>query len=163
MASEAGRTAGSGPSRPQQSAAGFVWPCGRRCARGSRHVRHEAGAPRCRLLRRLTRQGCASQPPQQKNAPLTVLFAQASDFRRALQCPGSPRFHSQTAVRWLPVTGGDREGALRLHFPCPMAWSASADGEMPKFGPKRKMRGLRTHPPIPLAWDPGNEDAEGRG
>ena len=58
---------------------------------------------------------------------------EALNFRRALQCPGSPRFHSQKAVRWLPVTGGDREGALRLHFPGPMAWSASADGEMPKF------------------------------
>ena len=62
---------GRGPSRPQQSAVGLIRPCaeisrGRRCARGSRHVRHEAGAPRYRLLRWLTRQGCASQPPQQK-------------------------------------------------------------------------------------------------
>ena len=55
---------------------------------------------------------------------------------------------------------GDREGALRLHFPGPMAWSASADGEMPKFGPKRKVRGLCAHPLMPKAMESGNEDAE---
>lgn len=64
---------------------------------------------------------------------LAPVRPQASNFRRVLQCPGSPRFHSQKAVRWLPVTGGDRGGALHLHFPRPMARSASADGEVPGF------------------------------
>ena len=59
--------------------------------------------------------------------------AQASNFRRVLGCPGSPRFHFQKPVWWLPMTGGHRWGDLQLHFPGPMAVSASADGRVPGF------------------------------
>ena len=58
---------------------------------------------------------------------------QASNFRRVLGCPGSPRFHFQKAVRWIPVAGGDMGGALQLNFLSRKALSASADGEVPKF------------------------------
>jgi hypothetical protein len=59
--------------------------------------------------------------------------SQASNFRRVLGCPGSPRFHFQKPVWWLPMTGGHRGGDLQLHFPGPMAVSASADGRVPGF------------------------------
>ena len=60
-------------------------------------------------------------------------FTQAFNLRRVLQCPGSPRFHLQKAVRWLPLTEGDRGCALQLQFPGPMTWSALADGHVPKI------------------------------
>ena len=59
--------------------------------------------------------------------------SQASNFRRVLGCPGSPRFHFQKPVWWLPMTGGHRGGDLQLQFPGPMAVSASADGRVPGF------------------------------
>jgi len=88
---------------------------------------------------------------------------QASNFRRVLGCPGSPRFHSQKAVRWLPVTGGDRASALQLSFLGPIALPASAEGGVPRFRPKRKAHGLCTRPAMLNAWEPGNSAAEGRG
>ena len=64
---------------------------------------------------------------------IPAIKSQASNFRRVLGCPGSPRFHFQKAVRWIPVAGGDMGGALQLNFLSRKALSASADGEVPKF------------------------------
>ena len=61
------------------------------------------------------------------------------------------------------MIGGDREGALQLHFPGPMALSASADSGVPRFCPKRKTQGLYAYLLVPKAWEPGSAAAGGLG